>query len=64
MAGVHFSVQRNWPARLSLPNGFSSTGLPIGVQIVGRQNDEAGIIALAAQFEEACPWKDSRPPID
>jgi amidase len=48
----------------SIPNGFSATGLPIGLQIVGRQNDEAGIIALAAQFEEARPWKDKHPPVD
>jgi Asp-tRNA(Asn)/Glu-tRNA(Gln) amidotransferase A subunit family amidase len=47
----------------SLPNGFSKAGLPIGLQIVGRQNDEAGIIALAAQFEEARPWRDIHPPI-
>lgn len=45
----------------SLPNGFSKSGLPIGLQIVGRQNDEAGIISMAAQFEEARPWKDQRP---
>jgi Asp-tRNA(Asn)/Glu-tRNA(Gln) amidotransferase A subunit family amidase len=45
----------------SLPNGFSKAGLPIGLQIVGRQNDEAGIISLAAQFEEARPWKDQKP---
>jgi len=45
----------------SLPNGFSKAGLPIGLQIVGRQNDEAGIISLAAQFEEARPWKDKKP---
>ncbi len=31
---------------------------------VGRQNDEATIISLAAQFEEARPWKDQRPPVD
>ena len=48
----------------SLPNGFSKDGLPIGLQIVGRQNDEAGIIALAAQFEEARPWQNAHPPID
>ena len=48
----------------SIPNGFSETGLPIGLQIVGRQNDEAGIIALAAQFEEARPWRDKHPPVD
>jgi Asp-tRNA(Asn)/Glu-tRNA(Gln) amidotransferase A subunit family amidase len=48
----------------SLPNGFSKEGLPIGLQLVGRQNDEAGIISLAAQFEEARPWKDEKPPVD
>jgi amidase len=48
----------------SLPNGFSSAGLPIGLQIVGRQNDESGIIALAAQWEQARPWKDKHPPVE
>ena len=48
----------------SLPNGFSKSGLPIGLQIVGRQNDEAGIISMAAQWEEARPWKDKHPPIE
>jgi amidase/aspartyl-tRNA(Asn)/glutamyl-tRNA(Gln) amidotransferase subunit A len=48
----------------SLPNGFSKAGLPIGLQIVGRQNDEAGIISIAAQFEEARPWKDKHPQIE
>jgi Asp-tRNA(Asn)/Glu-tRNA(Gln) amidotransferase A subunit family amidase len=48
----------------SLPNGFSKSGMPIGLQIVGRQNDEAGIISLAAQFEEARPWRDQHPPLD
>jgi amidase len=48
----------------SLPNGFSKAGLPIGLQIVGRQNDESGIIALAAQWEQARPWKEKHPPVD
>jgi Asp-tRNA(Asn)/Glu-tRNA(Gln) amidotransferase A subunit family amidase len=48
----------------SLPNGFSKEGLPIGLQLVGRQNDEATLVSLAAQFEEARPWKDQRPPVD
>jgi len=47
---------------ISLPNGFSRSGLPLAVQIVGRPNDEAGIISLAAQFEEARPWKHHKPP--
>jgi amidase/aspartyl-tRNA(Asn)/glutamyl-tRNA(Gln) amidotransferase subunit A len=48
----------------SLPNGFSKEGLPIGLQLVGRQNGETSLISLAAQFEEARPWQDEKPPVD
>jgi amidase len=48
---------------ISLPNGLSESGLPLAIQIVGRPGDEAGIIALAAEFERARPWKDKHPPI-
>jgi Asp-tRNA(Asn)/Glu-tRNA(Gln) amidotransferase A subunit family amidase len=48
---------------ISLPNGFSKSGLPLAIQLVGRPGDEAGIIALAAEFERARPWKDKHPPI-
>jgi amidase len=49
---------------ISIPNGFTGAGLPIGLQIVGRPADEAGIIAIAATFEEARPWRDHHPAID
>ena len=48
---------------ISVPNGFSKSGLPLALQIVGRPGDEAGIVALAAEFERARPWKDKHPPI-
>jgi Asp-tRNA(Asn)/Glu-tRNA(Gln) amidotransferase A subunit family amidase len=48
---------------ISLPNGFNKSGLPLAIQLVGRPGDEAGIIALAAEFERARPWKDKHPPI-
>src|SRR5271155_1846590 len=48
---------------ISIPNGFNKAGLPLALQIVGRPGDEAGIIALAAEFERARPWKDRHPPI-
>jgi amidase len=48
----------------SVPNGLTKSGLPIGLQIIGRQADELGIIALAAAFEEARPWRDQRPPVE
>ncbi|MGH7839284.1 MAG: amidase [Candidatus Binataceae bacterium] len=49
---------------ISLPNGFTRAGLPIGLQIVGRPADESGIIALAAAFEEARPWPEHPPSAD
>lgn len=49
---------------ISLPNGFSADGLPIGLQIVGRPVDEHTIISLGAAFEEAQPWRDKLPPLD
>jgi len=48
----------------SIPNGFTKSGLPIALQIVGRPADEAGIISLAAAFEEAQPSKARRPPLE
>ncbi|MGH8012562.1 MAG: amidase [Candidatus Binataceae bacterium] len=49
---------------ISLPNGFTSAGLPVGLQIVGRPNDEVGIFALAAAFEEVHPKSQQHPPVD
>ena len=49
---------------LSIPNGMTRDGLPMGLQIVGRPADEIGIIALAAAFEEACPWRGRHPALD
>jgi len=48
---------------ISIPNGLNKAGLPLAIQLVGRPGDEAGIIALAAEFERARPWKDKHPPI-
>ena len=47
----------------SLPLAWSSDGMPIGVQLVGRQLGERTIISLAARLEEAMPWRDRRPPV-
>jgi amidase len=48
---------------ISVPGGMSEDGLPIGVMIVGRHNDEATLIALAAQLEGELRWTDRRPPV-
>jgi amidase len=46
----------------SLPAGFGADGLPRGVQLVGRANDEATLLSLAAQLEAERPWAQERPP--
>lgn len=46
---------------IAIPTGFTSEGLPIGVQLVGRPADEATLIALAAQLEAVAPWSQHRP---
>jgi amidase len=48
---------------VSLPLHWDEDGLPVGVQIVGRPADEATLIRLSAQIEEAKPWADKRPPV-
>ena len=47
---------------VSLPLHWSGDGLPIGSQLIGRPADEATLIRLSAQLEEARPWRDRRPP--
>lgn len=46
----------------SVPAGFGDDGLPRAVQLVGRTADEATLLSLAAQIEQARPWAQQRPP--
>ena len=38
---------------MSVPAGFSESGLPVGLQIVGRHRDELSVLQLAHAFEQA-----------
>lgn len=45
----------------SVPLHWSADGLPIGVMLVGRPADEATVLRLSAQLEQARPWRDRHP---
>ena len=47
---------------ISVPCGFTRSGLPVGLQIVGRRHQEAAVLRAAAAFEAAAPWADRIPP--
>ena len=48
---------------ISIPCGFTSAGLPVGLQIVGKRRGEAAVLRAAAAFEAAHPWADRVPPV-
>jgi amidase len=47
---------------ISVPCGFTRSGLPVGLQIVGRRRQEAAVLRAAAAFETAASWADKIPP--
>jgi aspartyl-tRNA(Asn)/glutamyl-tRNA(Gln) amidotransferase subunit A len=46
---------------VSIPCGFNSIGLPIGVQLIGRAFEEELILAAAHQYQQATDWHRRRP---
>ena len=48
---------------ISVPGGFTASGLPVGVQIVGRHRDEWSVLQLAHAFEEATQHGKQRPAV-
>ena len=61
--GMDMTMQFNalkLPA-LSVPSGFSSQGLPTGLQIVGRRFDDLTVLRIGAALEEVRPWRQHRP---
>lgn len=49
---------------ISLPCGFTSDGLPIGVQLVARHWGELTLLRTAYAYEQATEWHKRKPPID
>jgi len=55
----------NWTGQpaASVPAGFSKSGLPVGLQIVGRHLDDVSVMQASAAFEAARPWRHIWPDI-
>jgi len=45
----------------SIPCGWSSEGLPIGMQIIGKRLDDATVLQVSRAFEKISPWQDKKP---
>lgn len=48
---------------ITVPCGLSDGGLPMGAQLAGRMNDEATLLELARDLEQAQPWAEMAPKI-
>jgi aspartyl-tRNA(Asn)/glutamyl-tRNA(Gln) amidotransferase subunit A len=59
---IPFNVTGN-PA-LAIPTGCSRSGLPLGMQIVGRPFDEPTVLRIGAAYEAAAGWTARRPPLE
>jgi amidase len=74
LAGVKFDNYIDWmkscwyisatgnPAA-SVPGGFTPDGLPVGLQVVGRANEDFSVLQLAHAFEQATRFGDRHPAI-
>ena len=47
---------------MSLPLHWNDNGLPIGMMFSAAYGNDALLIQLAGQLEQAAPWRDRRPP--
>jgi aspartyl-tRNA(Asn)/glutamyl-tRNA(Gln) amidotransferase subunit A len=51
-----------WPT-ISIPCGFTQSGLPIGLQISGPAGADATVLRIAHAYEQATNWQSRRPTI-
>jgi aspartyl-tRNA(Asn)/glutamyl-tRNA(Gln) amidotransferase subunit A len=48
----------------NVPVGFTDTGLPVGLQVVGRRLEDVTLLSAAAKFEQVRPWAGIWPTIE
>jgi aspartyl-tRNA(Asn)/glutamyl-tRNA(Gln) amidotransferase subunit A len=49
---------------LAVPTGFAKSGLPIGLQIIGRPFDEPTALRIGAAYESVAQWTAKRPQLE
>jgi aspartyl-tRNA(Asn)/glutamyl-tRNA(Gln) amidotransferase subunit A len=47
----------------SIPIAFTTRGLPVGLQIVGRRYDDDGVLRASRMYEKRFPWQQRKPPL-
>jgi aspartyl-tRNA(Asn)/glutamyl-tRNA(Gln) amidotransferase subunit A len=47
---------------ISVPNGFTESGLPTGIQFMGKAYDENAILAVARAYQSMTDWHKRHPP--
>ncbi len=67
---IYVQWQLNYPFNLvpecpvaSVPSGFAASGVPTGIQIVGRTFDDISVFRAAADYERVRRWDRFRPKI-
>ena len=63
MAALTAGFNMTGQPAISLPTHMTAGGLPVGVQVVAGPWDEALLIRIASQIEQALPWSDRTPPV-
>ena len=62
MRSAYFITVTGCPA-ISVPAGFTSDGLPVGIQLVGPHGSDQRLLEIAAGFESATGLRGHRPPV-
>lgn len=62
MRSCYFISITSLPA-ISVPGGLTSANLPVGIQIVGRRQDDWGVLQIAHAFEQAAGLQGRIPPL-
>ncbi|MDT7557971.1 MAG: aspartyl-tRNA(Asn)/glutamyl-tRNA(Gln) amidotransferase subunit [Pseudonocardiales bacterium] len=62
--GFTYPINMTGQPAATVPAGFTSSGLPVGLQIIGRHLADGAVLGASAAFEAAAPWAHLWPALD